>query len=89
LEHLTNERAADQLCHVHRYNRHVFLAPPWPEIYEQDEERRHSFAEAEAEYEQLRALYPWLNYETYILPKTSVEARADFVLATLSALTHS
>jgi predicted ATPase len=89
LEHLTNERAVDQLCHVHRYNRHVFLAPPWSEIYEQDQERRHSFAEAEAEYERLRALYPRLGYEIHILSKISVESRADFVLATLSALTRS
>ncbi|HEX4106293.1 MAG TPA: AAA family ATPase [Rhizomicrobium sp.] len=89
LEHLTNERAVDELCHGHRYNRHVFLAPPWPEIYEQDQERRHSFAEAEAEYERLRALYPRLDYEIHVLPKTGVEARADFVLVTLGALTRS
>lgn len=39
--------------HVHaaaksfRYHRRVFLAPPWPEIYAQDSERKQSFAEAE------------------------------------------
>jgi len=34
LQHLTGEPVIDGLCHAHRYNRHVFLTPLWPEIYE-------------------------------------------------------
>jgi predicted ATPase len=29
------------LGQANRYHRRVFLAPPWPEIYETDPERRH------------------------------------------------
>jgi hypothetical protein len=38
------------LGNTYRYNRHVFLTPPWPEIFVTDQERRHSLAEAIAEY---------------------------------------
>jgi predicted ATPase len=72
------------LCRDHRYNRRVFLAPPWPEIYVTDRERRHGFDEAVAEYERLAGAYALLGYECLILPQVSVEARADFVLMRLS-----
>ena len=71
------------LCQTHRYHRRVFLTPPWPEIYATDRERRHGFAEAAAEYDRLRKVYPSLGYEVCILPKTSVGERADFVLSKL------
>ncbi|UDF30943.1 UNVERIFIED_ORG: AAA family ATPase [Roseateles sp. XES5] len=71
------------LAEAHRYNRQVFLTPPWPEIYEGDPERRHGFEAALAEYQRLERTYPLLGYETVILPKAPVEARADFVLARL------
>ena len=59
----------------------VFLAPPWPEIYAADAERKHGFADAEAEYHRLVAAYARLGYETTILPKMSVAERPAFVLA--------
>jgi predicted ATPase len=33
LEHLTGEPVVKSLGPVYRYNKRVFLAPPWPEIY--------------------------------------------------------
>lgn len=83
LQHLTGEPAVDDLCRTHRYNRRVFLTPPWPEIYVADRERRHGLAEAIAEYDRLRVVYPSLGYEVCILPKLSVAERADLVLAML------
>jgi predicted ATPase len=83
LQHLTGEPVLDELRHAQRYNRHVFLTPPWPEIYQTDQERRHSFAEAVAEYERLHATYPSLGYEISLLPKIDVRSRADLILATL------
>lgn len=59
----------------------IFLAPPWPEIYGHDAERRHGFAQAEAEYHRLAAAYARLGYETAILPKAPVAERVAFVLA--------
>jgi predicted ATPase len=66
------------------YHQRVFLAPPWPEIYREDPERRHGHEEAIAEYERLAEAYPALGYEVVILPKIAVEARADFVIARLA-----
>lgn len=70
---------------VCRYHETVFVAPPWPEIYRADAERRHGFDEAVAEYGPLTAAYARLGYRLVELPKTGVAARADFVLATLGA----
>lgn len=83
LTHVTGSDVLTPLRRQHRYNSRVFLAPPWPELFENDAERRHGFDDAIAEYERLAKGYPALGYETQILPKISVEERADFVLATL------
>ena len=58
-------------------------APPWPEIFTTDPERRHGLEAALAEYGPLRAVYERLGYRLVDLPKVGVEARADFVMARL------
>lgn len=63
------------------FHRRVFLVPPWPEIYRTDAERRHGFDEAASAYRHLAAAYARRGYETILLPRESVAARADFVLA--------
>ena len=83
LQHLTGEPSLDTLGQAYRYHRRVFLAPPWPEIYVTDAERRHGFDQAIAEYHRLLVVYPSLGYEVIVLPKVNVAARADFVLHTL------
>ncbi len=65
------------------YDSPVFLMPPWREIYETDAERQHDLSDAIAEYDDLCRAYPAHGYETILLPKTTVEARADFVLRSL------
>jgi predicted ATPase len=83
LQHLTGETTLLPLRRSHRYHRRVFLAPPWPEIYVTDTERRHGFDTALPEYQRLLETYPSLGYEVCILPKTGVRERADFVLSVL------
>jgi predicted ATPase len=83
LQHLTGEPVLEELCQSHRYHRRVFLAPPWPEIYVQDAERRHGLDSAVVEYSRLLGVYPSLGYELSILPKVGVAQRADFVLGML------
>jgi predicted ATPase len=61
----------------------MFMAPPWPEIHVTDADRRHGFDAAVAEYDRLLQVYPALGYQVLFLPKASVAARADFVLAAL------
>lgn len=66
-----------------RYNSTVFVAPPWAEIFAADAQRHHGLDAALAEYSPLRATYERLGYRLVDLPKTTVEARADFVLEQL------
>jgi predicted ATPase len=83
LELLSGEGVLKEINALHPYHRRVFLAPPWPEIYVSDAERRHGFAAALAEYERLERQLPRLGYDVLLLPKVSVAARADFVLNAL------
>ena len=67
------------------YAQRVFLAPPWPEIFATDTERRHSFEAAKAEYLRLERAYAELDYALCELPKTNVKERVGFVLKQLGA----
>jgi predicted ATPase len=63
-----------------RYNRRVFIAPPWPDIFRQDSERRQSFDEAVRTYEAMVATYDEYGYELIELPRSSVAERVRFVI---------
>lgn len=84
LDAVTGDAMLETLCAAHRYHRRVFMAPPWPEIYATDGERQHGFESSLTEYQRLATVIPALGYEAVTLPKSSVSARADFVLASLS-----
>jgi predicted ATPase len=71
---------------IYRYNPKVFIAPPWPEIFTQDRERKQDFAEAVRTCEALAATYSAAGYELIELPRASVEERTAFVLRTVAAL---
>jgi predicted ATPase len=64
-----------------RYASHVFIAPPWPEIFRQDSERKQTLDEAERTYHALTSIYKELGYELVLLPLAPVEARLRFVFA--------
>ena len=63
-----------------RYNPRVFLAPPWPEIFTEDRERKQTWEEAIRTSEALRRVYTNSGYELLELPRCPVEDRATFVL---------
>ena len=67
----------------YRYDR-VFLAPPWPEIYAVNEDRRHSFEKVLRDYERVRSAYLNAGYTPIELPRVGVADRADFVLSGLT-----
>lgn len=67
-----------------RYDR-LFLAPPWPQIYVNDDDRRHSLGRALLDYEHVRRAYLDAAYLPTILPRDTVAARADFILGELQA----
>ena len=66
---------------AHPYQRQVFMAPPWPEIYVNDAERWQTLDEAAAIYQALRLVYQRVGYTVVELPKTIVAARVDFIRA--------
>lgn len=65
-----------------RYNRTVFVFPPWLEIYETDAERRQGWDEAEATFGIIKGVLPTLGYAPVVVPRASVRQRAAFVLET-------
>jgi len=71
----------EKAAQVFRYNRRVFIAPPWQQIFRQDRERRQDFAEAVRTYEVMVETYSAYGYELIEIPRASVEARVDFVLS--------
>ena len=61
----------------------VFLTPPWPEIFVNDDDRRHSLEKALSDYEQVRQAYLDVGYDPVVIPRDTVEARADFLVSGL------
>jgi predicted ATPase len=70
----------EKAAHTYRYHPRVFMAPPWPDIFTQDKERKQSFEEAVATYNSLATTYSELGYELLSLPFASVDKRVEFVL---------
>jgi len=70
------QKAAREFC----YNRIVFIAPAWREIFHQDVERKQDFEEAQRTYDALAWTYADLGCQLVELPRVSVEERTRFVL---------
>lgn len=70
------------------YAKTVFLAPPWPEIFVEDEDRRHGFESVLEEYHRLENALDELGYCARVLPTTSVEDRVAFVLKELASVSR-
>ena len=75
-----DKRFLQTLKDQHRYHRRVFMAPPWPEIYLTDPERRHGISEAIAEYDRLQRDYAALDYDVIQLPRQTVKQRVNLLL---------
>jgi len=71
------------LLSKYRYERQIFVLPPWEAIYCTDNERDQSFPEAQRVHEQLLTWYGQCHYEPIEVPRTSVSRRSDFVLSIL------
>lgn len=68
---------------AYRYAPAVFVAPPWREIYVTDAERDHAWETAVRTYDVMVDAYSAAGYELVELPRTSVEERVAFVLASV------
>jgi predicted ATPase len=73
-------------CHVEnatklfRYAHRIFVTPPWPEIFENDQERKQDFREAVATFEAVAGACREAGYEVIEVPKVSVPERVEFIL---------
>jgi predicted ATPase len=67
-----------------RYNKRALIAPPWREIFGNDEERRQTWSVAVRTYDIMVETYTELGYELVPLPRTTVEERVEFVLSEVS-----
>jgi predicted ATPase len=84
LDQVTGEQVLAAFGQSHRYHRRVFLAPPWPEIYGTDPERRHRVGAALAEYSRLKEVYASVGCDVLVMPRVGVVERADLVVKTLT-----
>ncbi len=66
-------------CKRHVYD-HIFILPPWKEIYVSDEERYESFEQAEEIHHHLLNTYTKLGYHCIEVPFGSVAERNNFIL---------
>lgn len=71
-----------------RYHRRVFIAPPWPEIFRQDGERKQSFDEAVRTYDAMVATYTACGYDLIEIPRVRLEERVYFVLQSVDPPAH-
>jgi predicted ATPase len=73
-------RHMEEAANLYRYNRRVFIAPPWREIFANDIERKQDFDESVRTYESMVATYREYGYELITLPLASVQERVRSVL---------
>jgi predicted ATPase len=71
---------AENAATLYRYNRQVFIAPAWEQIYRTDDERTVPFSVARDFGTELRVIYERLDYTLIDLPCVSPDQRADFIL---------
>lgn len=67
----------------HPYHSTIFIAPPWKEIYVNDDERWQTFEESVMLHNELENTYQNAGYEIVSLPFANPHQRADFILAHL------
>ncbi|MBL6649203.1 MAG: ATP-binding protein [Flavobacteriaceae bacterium] len=59
---------------------HIFILPPWREIYRNDNARYESFEDSVKIYNEISNIYKELNVEIIVLEKTSIKNRIDKIL---------
>lgn len=69
-------------CQENRYD-HIFLLPPWQEIYVSDEARYENFEQAKIIHKHLIETYQKFDYQMIEVPKDTIKNRIDFILKTL------
>jgi len=74
-----------EVCNTNRYD-HIFLLPPWKEIYKQDNVRYETFNEALEIHTYLLRGYEKYGYRVIEVPFGSLESRMKYIFNQLSDL---
>jgi predicted ATPase len=74
-----------ETCSKYKYDS-IFVLPPWPEIYEQDNERYESYEEAEKIFKHLVQGYSKYDYNVHEVPIGDVTSRIEYILKHLIGL---
>jgi predicted ATPase len=69
-----------------RFFDNIYMAPPWEEIYCQNNERKHSFEKSVGDWGTLLSFYQKCGYKTIELPKVGVSSRVQFILSSIHLL---
>jgi len=69
----------DEACFNYQYDK-IFILPPWPDIYLQDNERYETFKEAEELFDYLIDGYQKYKYDLHEIPFGTLEERAQFII---------
>ncbi|MFT7245188.1 MAG: putative ATPase [Candidatus Azotimanducaceae bacterium] len=75
---------SQQAADAHRYDSTIFLAPPWEEIFVNDEVRRATFDEYLDFHQLILNTYQELDYSILVLPKLPVHERIEFIQSAIS-----
>jgi len=70
-------------CQEHRYEHEVLIVAPWEQIYAVDEERTMAFEDTVGFHDAIVRAYEGAGYELIEVPRSSIESRAAFVLASI------
>ncbi len=68
-----------ETCKEHIYD-HVFLLPPWKEIYTSDSERYESFEQAVAIHDYLQKTYERFGYDMTDVPTGTIAERTQYII---------
>lgn len=69
-----------RLCKEYRFEKKVFITPPWEAIFHKDNERKEDFVAAIKVHKMIERVYTELEYELIPVPMGSIKDRAKFVL---------
>ena len=67
------------------YNKIVFVAPPWEDIFVNDNERPESFQVAAETYRAICDTYKSLGFDLFFIPLLPIEERVGFILETITS----
>ncbi len=70
-----------EIPNKYRYFNKVFMAPPWEDIYQKDNERKEDFTTSMTIHELMKKTYKDYGYQVFELPKTNIHERVRIILS--------